>query len=147
MVGHLIYTLLTGEAGNYIARLKRIAGFFIAMAVCAIVMLSTLFAALYVFLVHRYGGVHTSLGFAAVFFLLMLAFWIGLMIVRRPPKKRADDRLKRDIASIAGVAALSNASGMVRAVKRRKSLLLVPVAAAGGFAMWRAVSAFRARTG
>lgn len=140
MVWPLVITLITGEAGNYFARLKRIGGFYAAMAVFLVAMVMSLFGALYVFLASRYGGLATSLGFAAVFFLLALLSWIGVIVARRPPRTRAEDRLKRDIASIAGVAALSNASGLVRAVQRRKSLILIPVAAVGGWAIWRAVS-------
>ncbi len=143
MIWGLISTLLLGEAGTYVARLKKIAGLYAVIAVFAIGLVFSLLASLYIYLAQRFGALETALGFSAGWFVLLVLAWITLMIVRRPPAKRADDRLKRDIASIAGVAALSNAGLMLKQVKRRKSLLLVPVAAVAGWAVWRSVDTYR----
>lgn len=143
MITGLISTLLLGEAGTYFARLKKLAGLYAVMAVFALCMILSLLASLYIFLAQRFGALETALVFSAGWFLLVVLVWILVVIARRPPAKRADDRLKRDIASIAGVAALSNAGLMLKQVRRRKSLLLVPIAAVAGWAVWRRISTYR----
>ncbi|HEY9055803.1 MAG TPA: hypothetical protein VIN77_01510 [Aurantimonas sp.] len=145
MVLQLVTKLITGEAGTYLARLKRLAGLYVVMALLAMAMLASLLSALSIFLADRFGALETALGFALVSLLLLLATWAAVVIVRRPPRKRADDRLQRDIAAIAGVAALSNAPLLLGTVKKRKSLLLVPVLAAGGWGIWRAINTYRSR--
>lgn len=139
MIGALISTLIFGEAGVYLARLKKLASLYLVMAAFAICMLFSLLASLYIFLAERFGALETALGFSAVWFVLVVVAWILIIVARRRPAKRADDRLKRDIASIASVAALSNAGLMLKQVRRRKSLLLVPVAAVAGWAVWRSI--------
>ena len=143
MIGGLISTLILGEAGTYLARLKKLAGLYAVMAVFALCMIFSLLASLYIFLAQRFGALETALGFSAVWFVLAVMVWILVIIARRRPAKRADDRLKRDIASIAGVAALSNAGLMLKQVKRRKSILLLPIAAVAGWAIWRSIDAYR----
>lgn len=145
MVLQLFTKLITGEAGIYIARLKRLAVLYVIMGLFAVAMLTSLISALSIFLADRFGALETALGFAGVSFLLLVATWIAVVIVRRPPRKRADDRLQRDIAAIAGVAAVSNAPLILGTVKKRKSLLLAPVIAAGAWGIWRAVTAYRSR--
>lgn len=143
MIWQLVAKLVTGEAGVYVARMRRLAVLYAAMALFAILMLAYLISALYVWIAWLYGPLAASLGFAAGFFVLIVATWIATIIVRRPPRKRADDRLQRDIASIAGVAALSNAPLLFQSAKRNKKLLLVPVVGAVGWAVWRAVTSYR----
>ena len=143
MIGGLISTLLLGEAGTYFARLKKIVGLYAVMAIFALCMLFSLLASLYIYLAQRFGALETALGFSAGWFVLVVVAWILVIVARRRPAKRADDRLKRDIASIAGVAALSNAGLMLKQVKRRKSLLLVPIAAVAGWAVWRSIDTYR----
>ncbi|MCE7026719.1 hypothetical protein [Jiella avicenniae] len=145
MVWQLVAKLVTGEAGVYVARLRRLIVLYLAMAVFALLMIAYLMTALYVWIAALYGPLAAALGFAAVFFVLILLTWIATVIVRRPPRKRADDRLQRDIASIAGVAALSNAPLLFQSAKRNKKLLFVPVAGAVGWAMWRAIESWRTR--
>ena len=143
MIGGLISTLLLGEAGTYFARLKKIAGLYAVMAFFALCTVFSLLASLYIYLAGRFGALETALGFSAVWFVLVVLTWIAVSIAKRPRAKQADDRLKRDIASIAGVAALSNAGLMLKQVKRRKSLLLVPIAAVAGWAVWRSIETYR----
>ena len=143
MIWGLISTLVMGEAGSYLARLKKVAGLYAAMAIFGLGLLFSLLASLYIFLAQRYGALETALGFSAGWFVLVVVAWVLVIVARKPPRKEADDRLKRDIASIAGVAALSNAGLMIKQVKRRKSLLLVPVAAVGGWALWRSIETYR----
>ncbi|HDZ75550.1 MAG TPA: hypothetical protein ENH55_22860 [Aurantimonas coralicida] len=145
MILQLIIKLITGEAGIYMARLKRLAVLYAIMGLFAIAMLASLISALSIFLANRYGALETALGFAGVSFLLLIATGVAVVIARRPPRKRADDRLQRDIAAIAGVTALSSAPQVFGLVKKRKGLLLVPVAAAGAWGIWRAISSYRTR--
>lgn len=145
MIWQLVAKLVTGEAGVYVARMRRLVVLYIVMAVFALLTIAYLMTALYVWVAWLYGPITAALGFAIFFFVLVLATWIATVIVRRPPRKRADDRLQRDIASIAGVAALSNAPLLFQSAKRNKKLLLVPVAGAVGWALWRAIESFRTR--
>ncbi|MBP0614380.1 hypothetical protein [Jiella mangrovi] len=147
MVWQLVAKLVTGEAGVYIARLRKLVILYIVMAVFALLMVTYLISALYIWVASIYGPLATSLFFAGGFLVLIILTWIATIIVRRPARKRADDRLQRDIASIAGVAALSNAPLLFQSARRNKKLLFVPVAGAVGWAVWRAVSAFQTRDG
>ncbi|MBO0904857.1 hypothetical protein [Jiella sonneratiae] len=145
MIWQLVAKLVTGEAGVYVARLRRLVVLYLVMAVLAILMVAYLMTALYVWIASLYGPLAAALGFAGVFFVLILLTYVAIVIVRRPPRKRADDRLQRDIASIAGVAALSNAPLLFQSARRNKKLLLVPVAGAVGWAVWRAVNSYFTR--
>ncbi|WP_102958785.1 hypothetical protein [Mangrovicella endophytica] len=145
MLTQLVTKLIAGEAGVFFARMRRVMALYAVMAAFALAMIGFLLAALYIFLEQRYGSLPTALGFAGGSFLLVILFWIMAVIARRPPHKRADDRLQRDIASIASVAALSHAPELFRTARRHKSLMLVPVAAAGAFGVWRLVTGRRYR--
>ena len=141
----LISRLITGEAGIYIARMRRVAGLYAIMAFFGLLTVGFVFSALYILLAREVGSLAASLIFAGVFLTLCLVAWILASMAQRPPTRRADDRLQRDVASIAGVAALTNAPLLFRSIRRRKSLLLVPVVGAAGFAIWRAISDYRDR--
>ena len=143
MVAQLLTKLITGEAGVYLARMKRLALLYAMLAVLALMIGFFLLLALYIYLSSLWGWVYTALGFAGAFFVLMIIVGIAVLIVRRPPRKRADDHLQRDIASIAGVAAVSNLPVIFGAVRKHKSLLAVPVVGAAGFAAWRAIQRYR----
>lgn len=143
MIFQLVAKLISGEAGIYIARMRRLAGLYAAMLVFLLLMIGFLIGALFVYIAGLIGSLYAALVFAGFFFLLILMTWILSIAARRPPPKRADDRLQRDIASIAGVTAISNLPLILGAVKKRKSLLLIPVGMAGMFATWRTISAFR----
>lgn len=145
MLLQLITRLITGEAGTYLARMRRLAGLYAVMAVFGLLTAVFLIGSLFIFLAEIFGGLATALGFAGAFFLVFVVFWIMTIMVRRTPSRRADDRLQRDVASIAGVAALSNAPLLLRSVRRNKMLLLLPVAGATGFVIWRAISNYRDR--
>ena len=146
MVLQLITRLITGEAGTYLVRMRRLAGLYAVMALFGVLTLVFLIGSLFIFLADHFGALPTALGFAGFFLLLFLAFWIMTIMVQRTPTRRADDRLQSDIASIAGVAALTNAPLLLRSVRRNKKLLLLPVAGATGFAIWRAFVTYRERS-
>ncbi|NDV85706.1 hypothetical protein GTW51_03220 [Aurantimonas aggregata] len=145
MVLQLITRLITGEAGTYFVRMRRLAGLYAVMALFGLLTAIFLILALFIFLAETFGALPTALGFAGVFLLVFVVFWIMTIMVQRTPSRRADDRLQRDVASIAGVAALTNAPLLFRSIRRNKTLLLVPVAGATGFALWRAISNYRDR--
>ncbi|WAJ30007.1 hypothetical protein [Antarcticirhabdus aurantiaca] len=145
MLTQLITKLITGEAGIFVEKMKRLAVLYALMAVCALFMLGFLMNALFVWLASHFGAFGTSLGFALFFLVLVIAVYVMISAAGRPPANRADDRLQRDIASIASVAALSNAPLLFSSVRRRKSLLLVPVAGGFLFAVWRLITATRRR--
>ena len=145
MIWQLVAKLVTGEAGIFVARIRKLVVLYLVMAVFTLLMVIYLISALYIWIASIYGPLWTSLGFAGGFLILILLTWIATIVVRRPARKRADDRLQRDIASIAGVAALSNAPLLFQSARRNKKLLFVPVAGAVGWAVWRAITSFRAR--
>lgn len=139
MIGALILRLFTGEAAIYLARLRKVALVYALMGVFALAALLYLVGAVHAWFALRYGPVATSIGFALVCLAIVAVLYAVLTVVRRPPPVRAQDRMQRDIASIAGVAAMSNLPSILRGVRRRKSLVLVPVALAGAFGVWRAL--------
>ena len=143
MLSQLVTKLITGEAGVFLARMKRVVALYVVMAIFALGMAMSLLLALFVYLAQVFGPLPAALGFAGVFLVLVILTYIAVIIARRPPKKRADDRLQRDIASIAGVAAVSNLPLILGTVKRKKSLLILPMVAAGGWGVWRAIAAYK----
>ncbi|MFD2236324.1 hypothetical protein [Aureimonas populi] len=145
MLTQLITKIFTGEAGVFFARMRTVAILYAVMGIFALGLLGFLLGALFIWLASIYGALATALGFAAACLLGLVVLYIVLMIARRPPKDRASDRLQRDIASVASVAAISNLPLLMRSVRRRRSLLLVPVAGIGIFAAVRALSAIRRR--
>lgn len=143
MLTQLITKLFTGEAGIFVARLQRLFLVYALLGLCAIGFVGFLLGALFVWLSGIYGTLATTLGFAGVCFLLVVGLYIALMVVRRPPRHRASDRLQRDIASIASVAAVSNVPLILSVLRRRKAyLLMLPLAGVG---LWGALRGF-ART-
>lgn len=141
----LISKLLTGEASIYFARLRAVATIYAIMGVVALAMLFFLLLALFVWIAHSAGVVATAIGFAVVCLVVLIGLYVFLTMARRPPRQRAADRMQRDVASFASVAALSNLPLLFRSVRRRKSLLLVPVAAASAWGVFRAFQARRTR--
>lgn len=145
MVLALIMRLFTGEASIMFARLKRLIGLYALMAVLVAVMLGFLLIALFAWIASYLGVIETALIFAGVLFVLVLITFIMAKITGRKPANRADDRLQRDIASIAGVTALSNAPQLMRVLRQRKGLVVVPAAAAGFVALYGILSFLRRR--
>ena len=145
MVFPLIVRLFTGEAGQFLARLKRLVGLYVLMGVFGLALIVFLLGALFLWSAHRYGGVWTALMFSAAAFGLLSITFILTLLAKRPPAKRADDRLQRDIASIAGVTALSNAPQIARAFRQNKSLLILPAAGVGAYGFYRLIAALRGR--
>lgn len=141
----LISKLISGEADLFLARVRRLAVLYAAIALLALSMAGFLLGALFGALAEEFGAVETALGFAAVCFVLLVLAYGLLLRARRPRPGRTEDRLQRDIASIAGVAALSNAPLLLASLGKRKSLLLVPVAVLGAWGLWRAFRASRNR--
>lgn len=145
MILALITRLFTGEAGIYFARLRRMAGLYALMALFALGMVIFLLTALFIWLAQIFGSLPTALGFAAAFLLLLLATYLLTLLGQRKPADRDEDRLQRDIASIAGVAALANAPQLVRAVRSKRGLIAVPVIAASFYGLYRVILAMRGR--
>lgn len=145
MLAALVTKIFTGEAGIYFARLRTVALIYALMGIVALALFAFLFGALHIWLASIYGSLATTLGFAAVCLVLLIGLYIALLMARRPPKDRASDRLQRDIASVASVAAITNMPLILRQVRLRKSLLLIPVAAVGALAAIRALGALRRR--
>ncbi|WP_062227303.1 hypothetical protein [Aureimonas frigidaquae] len=142
MLGPLIAKLLTGEAGIFIARLKRMAVLYALMGVAALFLVIFLLIAAWLWAAQSVGTLPAALYFALGFLVIVIALYVGVLIIGRPPKERASDRLQRDVASIAGIAAVSNLPVILRSMKRRKGLLILPVA---GVAIWGALRAFASR--
>lgn len=145
MLGQLVTKVFTGEAGVFFARMRRVALIAAIAAIFALATLGFLIGAIYVWVADAYGSFAASLIFAGLSFVLLAISIVAMIIAKRPPKQRASDRLQRDIASIASVAALSNAPALFRSVRRRRSLLLIPVGGGILFAVLRAINAWRYR--
>ncbi|RIY02139.1 hypothetical protein D3218_07550 [Aureimonas flava] len=143
MVFQLITKMLTGEASIYIARLRTIAVIYAIMAVFALALLFFLLLALFVWIAQSFGVLATAIGFAVGCLVILIGVYVFLLIARRPPRQRAADRMQRDVASIASIAAVSNMPLLFRSVRRRKSLLLVPVALASAWGLFRVVQTVR----
>lgn len=145
MLTQLITKLFTGEAGIFIARMRVVALIYAVMVVVGMAMLGFLLAALFIWLASIYGTFATALGFAAFCLVAIVILYILLIFARRPPKQRASDRLQRDVASIASIAAISNLPMLIRSFGRDKRLILVPIAAAGIYGATRVILGFRRR--
>ena len=145
MVFALITRLFTGEAGVFLARLKRLVGLYVMLGIFGLLLLIFLMIALFSWSAQYYGSLNTALGFSAGALLLMIITYAMVLMASRRPSTRADDRLQRDIASIAGVTALTNAPQIMRAVRQQKGLLVIPVAAIGVFGLFRLLAARRDR--
>ncbi|WP_294645246.1 hypothetical protein [uncultured Aureimonas sp.] len=143
MVFQLISRLVTGEASIYFARLRTIATIYVVMGIFALAMLFFLLLALFAWIAHSIGVVATALIFAAACLVILIGVYIFLTIARRPPRQRAANRVQRDVASIASVAAVSNMPLIFRSLRRRKSLLVVPVAAASAWGLFRVFQNWR----
>ena len=143
MVLALIMRLFSGEAGIMLARLKRLAGLYVLMAILGLFVLIFLTIALFGWIASYVGPIETALIFAGVFFVLMFITFLMAKITGRKPANRADDRLQRDIASIAGVTALSNAPQLFRVLRQRRGLVIVPAAAAGFLGLYSVLSLLR----
>jgi hypothetical protein len=145
MVFALITRLFTGEAGIFLARLKRLVGLYILLGLFALLLVIFLVIALFIWSSQHFGSLNTALAFAGGSLVLVILTFVMTLLARRRPSTRADDRLQRDIASIAGVTALTNAPQIMRAVRRQKGLLLVPIAGIGIFAIYRFFAQWRDR--
>ncbi|WP_156382043.1 MULTISPECIES: hypothetical protein [unclassified Aureimonas] len=137
--------LFTGEAGIMLARLKRLAGLYALMAILILVMLAFLLIALFAWVASHLGVIEAALIFAGVTFLFVVVTFVLAKLAGRKPANRADDRLQRDIASIAGVTALTNAPQIYRVLKQRRGLLVVPAAAAGLASLYAILTMLRRR--
>ncbi|WP_182085431.1 hypothetical protein [Aureimonas sp. ME7] len=145
MITQLITKLFTGEASIFLARLRTIVAIYAIMAIFALAMLGFLLLALFVWLAQSYGVLATAIGFAVGCLVALIAVYIFLVIARRPPKQRAADRMQRDVASIASIAAVSNMPLLFTSIRRRKSLLLLPVAAFSFWGLFRVFQGYQDR--
>jgi len=145
MLGQLVAKVFTGEAGVFFARMRRVALIAAIAAIFALATLGFLLGAVYVWVADAYGSFAASLIFAGISFVFLVISIVAMMIAKRPPKERASDRLQRDITSIAGVAALTNAPAIFRSVRRRRSLLLIPVGGGVLYVVLRAINGWRYR--
>lgn len=136
MLGSLVVRILTGEAGVLFARLRTVAVLYALMAVAALCVAIFLMLALFLWVASHLGGIWASLIFAGVFAVIIAVLYASLAASRRPKETDRQERLRRDVASIAGVAAMSNLPVILRSARRQKRLLAIPVAAIG---LWGAV--------
>ncbi|MBE7186227.1 MAG: hypothetical protein INR68_17675 [Methylobacterium mesophilicum] len=141
----LITRLLTGEAGLYFARLRNMVVWYAVTSIFALVLVIFLLVALFSWIASSLGTVNTALIFAAVFLVLAIVSFVVARISGRPPRPEKEDRLQRDILSIAGVTAMTNAPQLMRLARQKRGLLLIPAAAAGFFGLYKAIAAIRER--
>ena len=145
MIGPLIAKLFTGEASIYLARLRTAMTIYIVMAILALGAVGFLLNALFTWLAFRFGHVQTSIGFGVVCLIGVAIMYVVLLMARRAPQQRARDRVQRDVASIASVAAISNLPTIFGLVRRRKSVLLVPIGLASIWGLFVALRGYRDR--
>ncbi|RFC66278.1 hypothetical protein DYI37_02170 [Fulvimarina endophytica] len=110
------------------------------MAIFAILLLAFLITALFVYVAAQIGALNAALIASGLCLGIIIILWITTIIVGRNPEKRAQDRMSRDIASIAGTAALANVPKMFAMARKRKvAALATSVVAVVGFGLWRAL--------
>ncbi|WP_152046095.1 phage holin family protein [Aureimonas psammosilenae] len=141
----LITRLLTGEAGLYFTRLKNMVVWYAIMGVFLLVMAIFLLIALYSWIAGAVGPILAALIFAGAFLVLSLVAFLLGRISGQPPRNKDEDRLQRDIASIAGVTAMANAPQLMRLMQRKRGFIIVPAAIAGFFGLYKAIAALRDR--
>ncbi len=141
----LITRLLTGEAGVYFARLRSLIAWYAIMGLFAFVMTVFLTIALFSWMASHLGTLPAALIFAGIFFVLTLVAFAVAQVSGKPPRTRKEDRLHRDIASIAGVTAMANAPQLFRLAKQKRGLLIIPAVLAGFVGLYKAIEAVRSR--
>ncbi|WP_148227478.1 hypothetical protein [Fulvimarina pelagi] len=108
------------------------------MAIFAVLLLAFLITALFVYVAAQIGALNAALIASGLCLGVILLLWITTLVVRRTPEKRVQDRMKRDIASVAGTTALSNLPKIFAMARKRKAAaLLTPLIAIVGFGIWR----------
>lgn len=141
----LVSKIFAGEAGVFLARLKRVVALYVLLAILLLILAIFVIVALFIWSSQHFGALPTALGFCGGSLVLVLLTFAMIMMAKRRPSTRADDRLQRDIASIAGVTALTNAPQIIRAFRRNRSLIAVPVALGGLYGLYRLISGIRGR--
>ena len=112
---------MTGEAGLYFARLKNMAVWYAAMGVFALVAVIFLLIALFSWVAVHLGSIAAALIFAGVFLVLGIIAFVMARVSARPPRREpGDNRLERDIASIAGVTATVSQNSMFQNSSERR---------------------------
>lgn len=143
MLGQLIARILTGEAGLYFTRLRTFATLYTLIGVAGAGAGFFLLLALFIWLTSAVGALYAALIFAGACLVVAAVFYVLLAIARRPARQESRDRLQRDVASIAGVAAMTNLPRLLQSARRRKRLLAVPLALAGIWGAVRLTLAYR----
>ncbi|GGE19631.1 hypothetical protein GCM10011390_43580 [Aureimonas endophytica] len=139
----LIARLLTGEAGIYFARLRNMATWYVVMGVFGLITVIFLLMALFAWVETHLGPILTALVFAGVFLVLTLVAFLLARSSAGQPKGQRAETLQREIASIAGVTAMSNAPQIFRLMRRKRGLVIIPMAALGFLGLYKAITAFR----
>ncbi len=145
MLGQLITKVFTGEASIYIARLRTALAIYIVMAILGIAAFGFFLNALFTWFAERYGHIQTSVGFGVACVVGVAVMYVVVLLARRPPRQRARDRVQRDVASIASVAAVSNLPLIFSLVRKRKAVLLVPIGLASFWGLFMALRGYRDR--
>lgn len=134
----LVAKIFQGELGTYFARLKRLTILYVIMSVFILLLLAFLITALFVYVASQIGALNAALIASGLCLVVILALWIMTIVVRRKPEKRVQDRMKRDIASVAGTSAIANLPKILAMARKRKATaILTPIVAIVGFGVWR----------
>ncbi|MER0237901.1 hypothetical protein ABRA89_07145 [Fulvimarina sp. MAC8] len=134
----LVAKIFQGELGTYIARYKRLVTLYAIMSVFILLLLAFLLTALFVFVAAQIGALNAALIASGLCLAIILAIWLMTIKVRRKPEKRVQDRMKRDIASVAGTTALANLPKIFAMARKRKAAaIMTPIVAIVGFSVWR----------
>lgn len=136
MLASLIATILSGEALDAFRRTRSAAVAYAAAGLFAIVGLGFLVGASYVAAARRYGTIEAAIAFGAGFLLIALVI-VTIHAVRQKNRKKAiEGRRTTDVATMAGVAAVTLLPSLMRG-RAAAGGLAAAVAALAAYGLYR----------
>ena len=132
MLASLIAAFASGEATNAVHRAKVTAAAYLLAAIAALCGLGFLVGAGYIAASRRFGDMEAAVGFGVGFLLIALIILAIRSIAARSRARRARRR-GADLATIAGVAAVS----MLPALLKSRAGIIAPLVALAAYAIYR----------
>lgn len=132
MLASLIAAFASGEAMNAVHRAKVTAIAYLLAAISGLCGLGFLTGAGYIAASRRFGDVEAAIGFGGGFLLIALIILAIRSIAARARARRARRR-GVDLATIAGVAAVS----VLPALLKSRAGIIAPIVAAAAYAIYR----------
>jgi protein-S-isoprenylcysteine O-methyltransferase Ste14 len=132
MLASLIAAFASGEAMDAVRRAKVTAIAYLAAAVFGLCGLGFLIGAGYIVAARRFGTVEAAVGFGAGFLLIAIVILAVRSLAARSRARRARRR-GADLATIAGVAAVS----VLPALLKSRAGIIAPIVALAAYAIYR----------